>query len=286
MNQQKEATLEPIRIDVDKVIRSKNPKLEKMLPGFIKRYLKKTLHQEEMNSFLERNKDRKNLDFVNQVLKEFGAHIKVKGEENIPLTGGCIFAANHPLGGLDGLAFMSVVGERRPDIKFVVNDILMNLGNIKDLFVPVNKLGRNTPETFEKIEQIYKSDNAVLIFPAGLVSRKQEKGIQDLQWKKSFITLAKKYHRNIIPVFIEGRNSKFFYELAYWRKKAGIKANLEMFYLVDEMYKQKNKTITLTFGQPIAYTVFDDTKTDGEWADKMKEYLYAMGEGRIINLKE
>lgn len=285
MNEMTEAGNTAIKIDIEQVIKSKNPRLARLLPGFVKRYLKRMLHQEEMNDFLYRHKDKKNLDFVNGVLSEFGAIIKVKGLENIPEKGGCIFASNHPLGGLDGLALMSVIGKKRPDIKFLVNDILMNLQNIKDLFVPVNKHGKNSPEKMEEIERIYNSDSAVLIFPAGLVSRKQEGGIKDLVWKKSFITLSKKYKKNIVPVYIEGYNSKFFYEFAYWRKKLGIKANIEMFFLVDEMYKQKNKTITLIFGEPVPYDIFDSSKTDIEWSDKMKEYVYAMGKGKKLNLK-
>lgn len=267
-------------IDVRKAIASKNPKLLKFLPGFLLRYIIRTVHQDELNIAVERNKHRMGHDFVDAAMEEFKAITVVKGEENIPLTGGVIMAANHPLGGLDGVAFMDVVGSYRKDIKFFVNDLLMAFKNLSSILIPVNKHGKNSTEYSKKFEEIYASSECLLLFPAGLVSRRQSGGkIEDLVWKKSFISKSIQYKKNVIPVFIDGSNSKFFYNLAYWRKKIGIKANIEMFYLVDEMYKQRGKTITFTFGEPISWKTFTNDKSPEYWSQRVKEHVYALKSG-------
>lgn len=248
-------------------------------------FLKRKIHQEEMNDFLARNYKYQGLDFVSATLTQFHINLKLVGQENVPSTGGCIVAANHPLGGLDGLALIKAVSTVRAkkDVKFIVNDILLNLKNLAELFVPVNKHGKNSAEVLATIEDTYESNQAVLVFPAGLVSRKQDGKIKDLEWKKSFITQARKHQKDIIPVFIEGQNSNFFYNFALLRKKLGIKANIEMFFLVDEMFRQKNKSITIIFGKPIPYTHFDKSKTDQEWARELKELVYQIGKDYASN---
>ena len=267
-------------INIEKAIASKNPRLLKLLPGFLLRYIKRVIHEDELNDAIYRNRHRHDIDFVNAAMEEFGANTSVRGEENIPREGGVIMAANHPLGGLDGIAFMKVAGQYRPDIRFFVNDLLMALKNFAPIFVPVNKHGRNSSEYTQKFEEVYASDACLLIFPAGLVSRRQEhRKVMDLMWRKSFITKAIQYHKNVVPVYIDGHNSKFFYNLAYWRKKIGIKANLEMFYLVDEMYRQKGKTISFIFGEPISWETFTRDKPAEYWAGRVKEHVYALKSG-------
>ena len=155
-----------------------------------------------------------------------------------------------------------------------MNDILTQFKNLQDLFIGVNKHGKNAAHLLSEIDKQYASEQVTLIFPAGLVSRKQSGVVRDLEWKKSFITKSKKHKRNVIPVHIEGKNTNRFYNLANWRKQFGIKANIEMFFLVDEMFKQKNKTFTITFGEPIPYSVFDKSKSDYEWAQWVKEKVY------------
>ena len=209
------------------------------MPGFIISYLKRVAHQEDINDFIRRHGHRQEFDFVDAIIDEFGAHVKVAGIENIPKTGGCIFAANHPLGGLDAMALVQIVGRTRKDIRFIVNDILLQLKNLKGIFIGVNKHGKNTPDIYANLDELYASGSGVLIFPAGLVSRKRDGKIRDLEWRKSFITKARKNELDVIPVFIKGKNSEFFYNLARFRERIGIKANIEMLYLADEMYRQK-----------------------------------------------
>ncbi len=180
-------------IDLEKAIGDKNPKLLKFFPGFLLRYIKRKIHQEDLNTAINENSHRFHLDFVDAAVEEFGPIVKVIGGENIPPQGGIIMAANHPLGGFDGIAFMKAAGTVRKDIRFFVNDLLMAIKNFSPIFVPVNKVGRNTIKYLSEIEKIYASDDCLLIFPAGLVSRRQEDGsIQDLEWKKSFISKSQK----------------------------------------------------------------------------------------------
>jgi len=262
-------------IDIERVIADKNPALLKALPGFIINYLKHVIHQKELNALLYANRDKQGLDFVDAILQEFDAKISTSGLANIPIEGRFLIASNHPLGGLDGIALMGVVGKVRKDIVFPVNDLLMNLPNISDLFIPVNKHGSNAGN-ISVFEGTFASDKAVLYFPAGLCSRKQKGRIADLEWKKSFITKARKHQRDIIPTHIDGRNSGFFYNLANLRKRLGIKANIEMLYLVDEMYNQKNKQVKIIFGKPIQYQVFDKRFTDTQWAQIVKAFVYSL----------
>lgn len=264
-------------IDIEGVIKEKNANLLRFMPGFLIRYLKKILHQDEINSFIDRHGHLTSFDFVEAIIKEFGVKVDIKGLEHYPAHGGCIVASNHPLGGLDAMALIDAIGTKRKDIKFIVNDVLLQLKNLEDLFIGVNKHGKNTAETLDTIDSLYESDITMLIFPAGLVSRKQKDGtIKDLVWKKSFITKSKKHDRAIVPVHIKGNNTRFFYNLARLRGKLGIKANIEMFYLVDEMYKQKGHHITVTFGKPIPASVFTKDKTDQEWAQLMREHIYKL----------
>jgi len=271
INQQKSGDF----FDVDNILASKNPALHKLLPGFILNYIKKIIHQDELNAIVANNKNSYGLDFLDAVLKGFGVKIIFKGLENIPEQGRWIVASNHPLGGLDGMALMWVVGKRRQDIAFPVNDLLMNIDNLKGLFIPINKHGSNAGNV-RLIEETFASDKAMLFFPAGLCSRKQKGGICDLEWKKSFISKARSHKRDIIPCHINGRNSNWFYNLARLRAFLGLKANIEMLYLVDEMYRQRNKEIVITFGKPIAYSIFDKRKTDLNWAQDLKSYVYTL----------
>src|SRR5690606_8921624 len=267
-------------IEIREVIRKKSPKLAKWIPKPILRYLERTLHQDEINYIMTKYHDRFGLDFVDSLLDELGVEVELEGVENIPLEDSVIFASNHPLGGLDGVAFMQAIGRYRRDVKFLVNDILMNIRNLEPLFIPVNKLGGQSKSAIAAIEEAYASDHALLVFPAGLVSRKIEGEVVDLEWKKSFISKAKKYRKDIVPVYIEGRNSNFFYNLAKWRAKIGLQANIEMLYLPDEMFSQKGKKIKIRVGKRISFTQFDKSKNERQWAADVKQQVYAMADGK------
>ncbi|GHB23626.1 1-acyl-sn-glycerol-3-phosphate acyltransferase [Mongoliitalea lutea] len=261
-------------IEIDKVIQNKNPKLYKWLPSFVLSYIKRIAHEKDINQVMYNIGHLQGFDFVNALVGEFGVAVELTGAENIPLEEPVIFAANHPLGGMDGIAFMYALGKYRTDIRFLVNDILTNIKNFEPIFIPVNKHGSNSRDVSRLIEETYAGNHAVLVFPAGLVSRKQAHGIEDLDWHKSFVSKAKRYNKNIVPVYIEGKNSDFFYNLARFRKQVGVKANVEMFYLADEMFSQRGKKVTIHVGKPISYEYFDKSKTESSWAAEIKKVVY------------
>lgn len=263
-------------IDIDEVIRKKNPRLLKIIPSFLIRYLKKIAHQDELNNAIRNNEHKMGLGFVEGVLADMGIKYESYGTENIPTGGRFIFASNHPLGGLDGLVLINETGKYLPDVKFVVNDLLLNVKNLTPIFVPVNKHGKQSIEYARRIDEAYSSDSQILYFPAGLCSRKIRGKIEDLPWQKSFISKAIKYKRDIVPVYFSGQNSRFFYNLANIRKFLGIKVNIEMLYLVDEMYKQQNKPIKLIYGKPIPYTRFDNSQSLSNWVLHVRDIVYSL----------
>ncbi len=261
-------------IDIDNVFASKNPKMYKYIPKFLLSFLKQIVHQEGINDFINRNKHKQGLDFAEAIAEEFSGSYSSSGLENIPLDNRYIFAANHPLGGLDGMVFLTEVGKRFPKVLFPVNDILLNLTNLKSHFVPINKHGAQGREAARLLEEAYASDNQILMFPAGLVSRKIDGKITDLEWKRNFIKKAIQHKRDIIPVYISGQNSNFFYNLANFRKRLGIKLNIEMLFLPKELFKSINKEITLKFGQPVKWEELNNGLKPQEWAQKIKELTY------------
>ena len=262
-------------IDIELVLKEKAFKIYRWLPRFAINWLKRLLHEDDINYSMFRLRDRRGLDFNKHALEIIQAKVESIHPERIPITENVTVASNHPLGGLDGMALIQAVGEVRPDVYFFVNDILKNISNYGDVFVAVNKLGAASAGSLRTMEEIFRQGGAVLIFPAGLVSRKQNGIVRDLSWKKSFVTQAIDHKRLVQPVFIEGENSPFFYNFASWRKKIGIKANIEMVLLPDEMFRANKKTIRIHFGKPFSYQVFDTSKSHKAWADKVNQYIYS-----------
>lgn len=272
-----EATDGVLKIDVKKVLYSKNPGLKKVVPKFLISHLKRIIHQDELNELLEKKGYLKDAEFIAASLEFLGIKYNVYGTENIPLGTRNIFVSNHPLGGLDGLVFINELSKFYEFLKFPVNDILLNIKNLTDIFLPINKHGLQNRESVKQIDQAYASENQILYFPAGLCSRRKNGVITDLEWQKSFINKAVQYKRDIVPAFFSGKNSSFFYTLANVRKIFGIKLNLEMLYLPDEMFKQKNKEIGLVFGEPISWQTFDKSKSATEWATWVRAKSYELG---------
>jgi putative hemolysin len=262
-------------IDVDKIFLSKSPRLAKSIPGFVFSLLKRIIHQDELNDFIYRNKEKWGLDYVQAILEDFRVSTSVINPPRLDPDKRYLVASNHPLGGMDGIALLHETGKLKREVLFPVNDLLMNLPNLYELFIPVNKHGSNA-DNIKLFNDTFASDVLILYFPAGLVSRKQSGIIKDVEWKKTFLSKAKSSRRDIVPVFISGKNSAFFYNLANLRKNLRIKANIEMLFLVDEMYKFKNKMIPITFGKPIPISVFDKSKTDQQWASLLREHVYKL----------
>lgn len=264
-------------IDIVELVRSKSPKLARRIPKFVYRYFKRILHLDEINGFMTEFGHLEGVPFIDEVIKMIDAKFDLHGLENLPHEGRHIFVSNHPLGGLDGLLLIKHIQEQQGTVKCLVNDFLMLVYPLKNSFVPINKFGGQAKDSIEKIDQMYEAtDYNILIFPAGLCSRKNNGKIADLEWQKHFIQKAVQYKLDVVPVFFEGHNSKSFYRVANIRKFLKIKMNIEMLYLPDEMYKQRGNTFNLFFGKTIPYTVFDKSRTPKQWAAYVKDIVYSL----------
>ncbi|MBQ6977961.1 MAG: glycerol acyltransferase [Paludibacteraceae bacterium] len=272
----------PLQFDIRAILREKAPKAH--VPGFLIRYLERIVHVKQMNAFLRKYPDLEGYDFIRRVLdEELCCTASIEGMENIPTDGKpVIFASNHPLGGLDGMIIAQMIHESRKgkrELKVIVNELLMFMKPIAGLWAPVNKTGSLSKEQVLQQQAMWESGTDVLTFPAGACSRLQRINhawsIQDLEWQKNFIQRAREYQRDIVPIYFEGKNSRFFYALAYIRKLLRIPVNIEMLYLVDEMYGAHGKHFRVHVLPPIPYTTFDNSKTPKQWAQYVKSIVYA-----------
>ena len=264
-------------VEVRKLIADKNPALLKWLPGFIIKWVERVIHQERVNEFMWEHRDSNAFEFCESAVKELNLKLSITGVAHIPKhPESCIFVANHPFGGMDAITIIHLLEKVRPDITFIVNDLLMAVTNLKDKFVGVNKVGRSAAQSLQKVEEQFAKGTATFLFPAGLVSRKINGEIMDLEWKKTFVTKAKKYKKPVIPVHIDGALTNRFYRLAKIRKFLGIKLNIEMFFLVDELFKQQDKEVNIVIGAPVLPETFTSDKTDIEWAQWMKAEVYKL----------
>lgn len=268
-------------ITIRGLFKSKSPGLAKFIPGFVYRYFHRILHLDFVNEVLSRYGHLQGTEFVDKVVEEFNVTEYIHGEENIPEDGKFIFACNHPLGGFDGMLLMRNVKKRLGGFKFLANDLLLNIPQLKPVFVPVNKHGGHARDAAKLLSGVYDSDDQVLIFPSGLASRKIDGKIMDLEWKKHFVTKAVKHKRDVIPVFISGRNTNRFYRLAKIRKFLRLKWNLEMFFLADETVRHRNTDVHLYFGKPISYETFNKAKTHKQWAEWVKQEVYKLPEQMV-----
>ena len=268
-------------IDLRKIFTAKVPKLMKHMPNWLFRKIQKLLHEDDINEILSKYGHLKGVDFINALIADFNLELELKGVDNLMASDRILVASNHPLGGLDGIALIAAVGNHRGTTLTPVNDFLMFVKPLEPIFIPVNKVGSATANREENIRlfnETFAGDATICYFPFGLCSRKTDDGkIQDLDWKKTFLTKSKAYQRDIVPVHIEGRNSKFFYNLARWRKKLKIKVNIEMAFLINEFFNQRNKKLIISFGKPIPYQSFDRRFTDAQWAEKLRTFSYQLG---------
>lgn len=272
---------QPMKLDLDQVLQSKAPNIYNKLPRFVINYLKRKIHVDELNEILSIYADKHGVDFMQAVVGYYNLNLEVKGLDNLPTDGRYIFVSNHPLGGLDGICLSAVVGARfDKKIKYIVNDVLYYIKNLQPIFLPVNKYGSQARDVAQITNQAFESDDQIITFPAGLCSRKEHGKVYDLEWHKSFVQKATKYQRDVVPVYFEGQNSNFFYRFANIRKRLGIKFNIELLFLPDEMFKNKNATFTITVGSPIAYTTFDNSKTPYQWAAYVKEVAYGLAKSK------
>lgn len=241
----------PIKLNVKEVLKSKLGTRARFLPAFVVGWLERLIHQEDMNSLLENSYPSEGGEFCEKILRELNAKISLVNEFNLPENGRAVFVCNHPLGGLDGIALIHVLTKRYGEgLKFVVNDILMSIDPLRCVFVPVNKHGGQSRKGALELDDAMKGTAPVVVFPAGLCSRRGENGIvEDLKWRKMFYTKALEHDRPIVPLFFDGLNSDSFYNWANRRKKMGIKFNLEMILLPREVFLARGKQFNIYCGE-------------------------------------
>ena len=269
------------KIDVEAIVKSKAGSKYKYFPRFVVNWLKKILHQDEVNRYLiGRAKGKYGQDFLDECVAYLEMTLNVKGIEELPSNEGGRYytiVSNHPLGGEDGVALGSILCHKyNSKIKYLVNDVLMNLEGLAPLCIPINKTGSQSRNFPKMVDTAFQSENNVLMFPAGLCSRKQHGVIRDLDWKKTFISKSIEYQRDVIPVHFSGQNSERFYRIANICKALHLKVNLAMLFLVDEMYKNVGKSFIVTFGEPIPWQTFDKSKSHSEWAQWVKDKVYEL----------
>ena len=268
------------KIDIDQVLESKAGSKARLVPGFVRSWLKRIVHQEEINEFLETVGDMQGVPWLDAVVEYLDMNLRVRGAENLPDDADgqrFTFVSNHPLGGPDGIAIGHILGHRYGGrIRYLVNDLLMNLHGLAPLCVPINKTGKQSRDLPRLVESTFQSDNHVIMFPAGLCSRREQGIIHDLPWNKTFITKSVETHRDVVPIHFSGRNSDRFYRLAGLCKRLKLKVNIAMLYLADETYLNRHKTFDVHIGKPIPWQTFDHSRKPAEWAQEVERIVYEL----------
>ncbi len=268
-------------IDIDKILHAKMGSKAKYVPSFLIGWLKRIAHQDQVNAFLWESRDKTGTEWLEECVRYLDMTLHVKGKEHLPDPDDgrlYTFVSNHPLGGEDGVALGAIIGRHyNSRFRYLVNDLLMNLPGLAPLCIPINKTGSQARNFPAMVEAGFQSNNHMLMFPAGLCSRRKHGVIRDLPWKKTFITKSVQYHRDVVPIHFSGHNSSFFYRLANFSDRF-LPFNLAMLFLVDEMYKNVHKSFTVTIGEPIPWQTFDKSKTPIEWAKFIQNRVYELNE--------
>jgi putative hemolysin len=267
-------------IDIDQILKDKLGAKYPFVPGFLVNWLKRIVHQDQVNAFLWESRDKTGVDWLEECVCYLDMTLKIEGKENLPSPDDkrlYTFVSNHPLGGEDGVALGAVIGRHYDGrFRYLVNDLLMNLPGLAPLCIPINKTGKQGRDFPAMVEAGFKSDHHMLLFPAGLCSRKHHGVIEDIRWTKTFVSKSVEYQRDVVPIHFSGQNSNFFYRLANFSDRF-LPFNLAMLFLVDEMYKNVHKTFEIRIGKPIPWQTFDKSKTPMEWAQFVKRQVYLLG---------
>ena len=267
-------------IDIDNILESKMGARKKYVPRPLVAWLKHIVHQDEVNEFLWASRDKTGVEWLEECVSYLDMTLDIKGEENLPgKDDGRLytFVSNHPLGGQDGVALGAIIGRHYDGrFRYLVNDLLMNLPGLAPLCIPINKTGNQSRSFPAMVEQGFRSDNHILMFPAGICSRRHGGVIRDVAWKKTFVSKSVEYRRDVVPIHFGGRNSDFFYRLANFSDKYVKKMNIAMLFLADEMYKNVHKTFSVTIGKPIPWQTFDKSRTPAQWAQYVQDIVYEL----------
>ena len=275
MNEHKEKI-----IDIDNILQSKMGAKARYVPGFLVRWLKHIVHEDQVNAFLWEHRNQEGTEWLEECVKYLDMTINIEGKENLPdKNDGKLytFVSNHPLGGEDGVALGAIIGRHYDGrFRYLVNDLLLNLPGLRPVSIGINKTGKQSRDFPMMVEAGFQSDNHMLMFPAGLNSRKINGKIHELPWKKTFISKSVEYHRDVVPIYFSGRNSERFYRIANWQSKLHLKVNIAMLFLVDEMYRNVHKTFTIKIGKPIPWQTFDHSRKPAEWAKWVEDKVYEL----------
>ena len=267
-------------IDLDLILSSKMGSKAKFVPRPFVSWLKRVIHQDEVNRFLWESRHLSGTEWLEECVRYLDMTLQIVGEENLPAKDDgklYTFVSNHPLGGADGVALGSIIGRHYDGrFRYLVNDLLMTLPGLAPVCIPINKTGSQSRSFPQMVEDGFKSGNHILMFPAGICSRRIDGKVQDIAWKKTFITKSVEYQRDVVPIHFSGSNSDFFYKLASFSDKYVKKINLAMLFLVDEMYKNVHKSFQVTIGKPIPWQTFDKSKSASTWAQEVRSRVYAL----------
>ena len=271
-----------MRIDVDEVLRQRLPRHYKYIPKFLIRWVERTICQERMNELLVHLEGKKDAECCRKLMSLLNITVNVNGEEKLPSPENrrVVIVSNHPLGGLDGIAYIDYITRvYGGKVNFIVNDILMVLKPLHGVFLPINKHGKQSRQSFKAIEEAFAGNDPIIIFPAGLVSRRsKDGGIADLRWQKMFVNKCIEHQRDVIPMFFGGENSAYFYNFAKWRKRIGLKFNIEMVYLPREMCQSENAVYSINIGDTISWESLKpaEGKNTQDVADQVREIVYKL----------
>lgn len=271
-------TTTPIQIDLDAILRSRLPRYSRFIPHFLVNRLKKIICQNELNEMLRRCHGKRDDEFCRGVIDHLGITYTVEGADNLPESPRFIAVSNHPLGGLDGMILIDYFSRRYDrKVKFIVNDLLMAIEPLSGVFIPINKHGSQSREYSRLMDRAMESDDPVIIFPAGLCSRKGDDGkVADLRWQKNFINKAIHNHRDIIPMRFDGENSSFFYNFARLRTRLGLKFNIEMIRLPREVFLSAGKHFTIRIGTPVSWQTLKGGRSAQSEADTLRQLIYKL----------
>ena len=264
-------------IDIDSILKNKMGNKSKWVPRPLVSWLKRIAHQDQVNAFLWESRDKVGTPWLEACVDYLKMTLVVEGEENLPDPNDSrlyTFVSNHPLGGEDGVALGALIGRHYDShFRYLVNDLLMYLPGLAPLCIPINKTGKASRNFPAMVEAGFQSDNHMLMFPAGLCSRRHNNEIRDIAWKKTFISKSVECQRDVVPIHFGGQNSGFFYRLANFSDRY-LPFNLAMLFLVDEMYKNVGKTFRVAIGKPIPWQTFDKSKSPTEWAQYVQDIVY------------
>ena len=267
-------------IDIDSILREKMGAKAKFVPAPFVRWLRHIIHQDEVNRYLWESRHLSGTEWLEECVRYLDMTLIVDGMENLPdKDDGRLytFVSNHPLGGEDGVALGAIIGRHYDGrFRYLVNDLLMNLPGLAPACIPINKTGKQSRNFPAMVESGFRSDNHMLMFPAGICSRRRKGEVRDVEWKKTFVVKSVEYKRDVVPIRFGGENSDFFYRLANFSDRYVKKVNIAMLFLVDEMYKNAHKTFRVAIGKPIPWQTFDKSRTPAQWAQYVKDKVYEL----------